>query len=94
MGLLYTSVIHLSRGGIIKIKTKLMIQKVRIYLRVKQLKKELSKLRTRQSDIHWSMQFDKLSKTQIDHFNNEDNRVELLIKVKQAQLKIYGLADG
>jgi hypothetical protein len=66
-----------------------LIQKVRDHFTVRKLNRHLKELDQRQSSIHWSMQFDDLSKEEIEKNNRRLYAIELDRRITQGQLYSY-----
>jgi hypothetical protein len=70
-------------------KMKALIQKVRDYFEVRKLNRHLKELNKRQASIHWSMQFDDLSKEEIEKNNRRLDAIEIDRRMTQGILYSY-----
>lgn len=66
-----------------------LIKKVRDYFTVRKLNTHLKELDQRQASIHWSMQFDDLSESEIKNNNRRLDAIELDRRITQGQLYSY-----
>lgn len=66
-----------------------LIQKVRNHFTVRKLNRHLKELDQMQPSIHWSMQFDNLSKEEIEKNNRKLDCIELDRRITQGQLYSY-----
>jgi hypothetical protein len=66
-----------------------LIQKLRDHFTVRKLNRHLKELDQRQASIHWSMQFDDLSKEEIEKNNRRLDIIELDRRITQGQLYSY-----
>ena len=66
-----------------------LIQKVRDHFTVRKLNRHLKELDQRHASIHWSMQFDDLSESEIEKNNRRLDAIELDRRITQGQLYSY-----
>ena len=66
-----------------------LIQKLRDQFEIYKLKKHLKELHQMRASIQWSMQFDDLSKSEIEKNNRKLNIIELDLRITMGQLYSY-----
>jgi hypothetical protein len=66
-------------------------QKIKDYFTVKKLNRHLKELDKMQADIHFSMQFDDLSKEEINKNNKKLAAIELDRRITQGRIYAYNI---